>query len=91
MICQEDNMYHKAEVGRIWTEMVRPSVAGERHGGFDDYQKLRLAGLARSIQSRLYLHSCSHKYCLANRSSCRFFFPFLNPSSYFMFFYSMFL
>ena len=83
---QEDNMYHKAEVGRIWTEMVRPSVAGERHGGFDDYQKLRLAGLARSIQSRLYLHSCSHKYCLANRSSCRFFFPFLHPSYYFMFF-----
>ena len=72
---QEDNCYHRAEFGRIWTEMVRPSVQGCGHGGFVDYEKLRIAGLARSVQTRLYLHSCSNKYCLQGRSSCRFFFP----------------
>ena len=71
---QEDNVYHKAEVGRISTEMARPSVKGPHWGGYD-FAKLRVAGLARAVQSRLYLHSCSHKYCLQNRSSCRFFFP----------------
>ena len=78
---QEDNMYYKAEVGRIWTEMVRPNVAGERHGGFGDYQKLRIAGLARAIQTRLYLHRCSRKYCLEKRTSCRFFFPCPRPQN----------
>ena len=72
---QEDNIYHCAEVGRITTEMARPSVAGPAWGGYRDFAKLRIAGLARAVQSRLYLHSCSHKYCLQNRSSCRFFFP----------------
>lgn len=72
---QEDNIYHCAEVGRITTEMTRPSVAGPAWGGYRDFAKLRIAGLARAVQSRLYLHSCSHKYCLQNRSSCRFFFP----------------
>ena len=63
---QEDNIYHHAEVGRISTEMVRPSVGGAKWGGYD-VAKLRIAGLARAVQSRLYLHSCSHKYCLQNR------------------------
>ena len=71
---QEDNIYHQAEVGRISTEMVRPSLQGASWGGYD-VVKLRIAGLARAVQSRLYLHSCSHKYCLQNRSKCRFFFP----------------
>ena len=72
---QEDNIYQYAEVGRITTEMVRPCVDGANFGGYSDVAKLRIAGLARAVQSRLYLHSCSHKYCLQNRSSCRFFFP----------------
>ncbi len=63
---QEDNIYHRAEVARISTEMARPSVAGVGWGGYD-VSKLRIAGLARAVQSRLYLHSCSHKYCLQNR------------------------
>ena len=67
-------MYHCAEVGRIVTEMVRPFVKGENFGGFG-WQQLRVAGLARIIQTRLYLHTCSTKYCLQNRSTCRFFFP----------------
>ena len=74
---QHDNLYHHAEVGEIRTEMVRPCVAsvdGFGWGGFN-VEKLRITGLARTIQSRLYLHSCSAKYCLQNRSTCRFFFP----------------
>ena len=68
---QADNMYHKFEVGRVVTEMVRPDVHGEGWG----WQQLRIAGLARAIQTRLYLHHCSLKYCLQSRSSCRFSFP----------------
>ena len=67
-------MYHVNEVGRIVTEMVRPDVRGADYGGFT-YEKLRVAGLARHIQSHLYLHQCSVKYCLKGRSTCRFFFP----------------
>eukprot|EP00973_Karenia_brevis_P001467 199097-Karenia_brevis.AAC.1 len=43
---QEDNIYHYAEVGRIITEMVRPEVTGDRRGGYQDFAKLRIAGLA---------------------------------------------
>ena len=75
---QEDNVYHYAEVGRISTEMCRPhvtgTVGGDPFGGFN-YEKLRIAGVARAIQTRLALHSCTLRYCLEGRSSCRFFFP----------------
>jgi len=71
---QEDNMYHNAEMARVETEMIRPYVAGEAWGGYG-WQHLRIAGLARVIQTRLYLHRCSTAYCLKNRSTCRFFFP----------------
>ena len=92
---QHDNLYHHAEVGEIRTEMVRLCVAsadGFGWGGFD-VKKRRIVGLARTIQSRLYLHSCSAKYCLQNRSTCRFFFPWpqqpqlqhLSASSIFVF------
>jgi hypothetical protein len=40
---------------------------------------LRIAGLARAVQSRLYLHSCTARYCLQNRSTCRFLFPWFRP------------
>ena len=71
---QEDNMYHQAEMARIETEMVRPFVEGPAWGGYG-WQHLRIAGLARILQSKLYLHKCSTAYCLKNRSTCRFFFP----------------
>ena len=71
---QEDNMYHKAKVARVVAEMARPFVRGARWGGYG-YEHLRIAKLARAIQTRLYLHNCSTKYCLQNRSTCRFFFP----------------
>ena len=67
---QEDHVYHAAKVGRVTTEMVRPSVKGivdrRRYGGWD-YERLRIAGLARCIQTK-WLHSCTTKYCLQNRS-----------------------
>ena len=31
--------------------------------------------MLRSIQTRLYIHSCTFLYCMKNRASCRFFFP----------------
>ena len=67
---KEDEIYHHAYVGRVVTEMVRPHVPGPEHGGFN-YEKLRIAGLARHIQTRIYIHSCSPVYCLKGRSTCR--------------------
>ena len=64
---KEDEMYHHAYVGRVVTEMVRPSVPGPNYGGFN-YEKLRIVGLARHIQTRIYIHSCSPVYCLKGRS-----------------------
>ena len=76
---QEDNLYHAAKVGRVVTEMARPdvslpSVDRRRYGGWD-YARMRIAGLLRAIQTKMALHCCSTKYCLQNRSTCRFFFP----------------
>ena len=74
---QEDNIYFHNHVARIWTECIRPYVKHDpdnniRWGGFD-VVTLRYAGLARAVQSKNYLHQCSLRYCLQNRSSCRFF------------------
>ena len=56
-------------------ELVRPDVSGENWGGYN-LEKLRVAGLARAVQTRLpYLHHCTPLYCLKNRATCRFFFP----------------
>ena len=39
-------------------ELVRPDVSGADWGGFD-LDRLRIAGLARAVQTRLpYLHHC---------------------------------
>ena len=69
----QDNVYHSHHVGRIWCEMARPHVKGARRWGGFDWVSLRMAGLVRSVQSRFYIHSCTTRYCLLNRSSCRFF------------------
>jgi hypothetical protein len=69
---QEDALYYSAHIARIVAEMVRPDVStlpdGTVYGGFD-FERLVIAGLARTIQSRLYIHQCSPKYCLQN--SCQ--------------------
>jgi hypothetical protein len=75
---QEDAIYYHAHVGRVNAEMVRPFVGECGEGvvrGRYDVEKMRIAGLARTIQSRLYIHSCGPRYCLFNRCACRFFFP----------------
>ena len=75
---QEDSIYQLAEIGRISGEMPRPNVAhGDdlRWGGFD-CGTLRVAGLCRSVLIKLnYHHVCTPAYCLLNRATCRFFFP----------------
>jgi len=77
----EDSIYQMFECGRVLAEMVRPSLDGEKWGGYADVDHLRIAGLARSIQVKLkYPHMCSPAYCLKDRSSCRFFFPWRIPS-----------
>jgi len=69
---QEDNVYHQVHVNRISCEMARPCIGDDLAGW--DVEKLRIAGLARAIQTKLCLHTCSTKYCLLNRASCRFLF-----------------
>ena len=62
-------------MARVTAELVRPDVGGEQWGAYD-VDKMRIAFLARIIQTRLpYIHSCTSSYCLKNRSTCRFFFP----------------
>ena len=68
---QEDNVYQTHHVGHMTAEMVRPDVSGPGWGGYD-VEKLRIAGLARAVQSRLpYCHACNPAYCLKDRTSCR--------------------
>jgi len=75
---QEDDMYYDAEVARVTAEMVRPTAAtlenGAPWGGFD-IDLFDIAGLARAVQERLYVHKCTPRYCLQDRPTCRFFFP----------------
>ena len=58
--------------------MARPFVGelpdGTPWGGYD-LARLHIAALARTVQTKLYLHVCSPGYCLQDRSTCRFFFP----------------
>ena len=74
---EEDSVYQLSELARISAEMPRPDVSSEsvKWGGFD-WDTLRIAGLARAVLIKLgYLHVCSPAYCLLNRATCRFFFP----------------
>ena len=71
-------MYYDAEVARVNAEMVRPTAAalpsGGTWGGFD-MDLFDMAGLVRAVQARMYVHNCTPSYCLQDRCSCRFFFP----------------
>ena len=71
---KEDHPYYFAEVARVNAELVRPAL--DRTAPPDTVRKqLCCAFLLRTIQTRLYLHSCTTRYCLHNRTTCRFFFP----------------
>ena len=62
-------------MGCVSAEMPRPTVSPGDWGGYD-VDMLRIAALSRTILIRLkYLHICSPVYCLKDRSSCRFFYP----------------
>ena len=49
---QADNVYQTHHVGAIVAEMVRLDVSGPKWGGYD-VEEMRIAGLARAIQTRL--------------------------------------
>jgi len=68
----EDDVYYKFEVARVLAQLVRPRRVAPGPRARD----ILLWGfLLRTIQTHLYVHSCTPLYCLKNRSSCRFFFP----------------
>ena len=68
---QEDTVYHRFHMARVSAELVRPDVSGPKWGGYD-LEQMRVAFLARAIQTRLpYIHHCTTNYCLKNRSACR--------------------
>ncbi len=75
---QEDEVYYQHHAARVIAELVRPDVrsveGGPLWGGYA-FDKLVVAGFARAVQTRSYIHHCSPKYCLKHSSSCRFFFP----------------
>ena len=67
----EDHVYCHFHMARINAQLVRPILGNSK---VCDRQQLLWAFLLRSIQTLLYIHSCTLLYCLHNRSSCRFFF-----------------
>ena len=75
---QEDEVYYQNQLARVVAELVRPDIRsvddGSPWGGYT-FDKLVVAGFARAVQTRAYIHECSPKYCLKGRSCCRFFFP----------------
>ncbi len=71
---KEDHPYYVAEVARVNAELVRPALDWDAPP--DRVRKqLCWAFLLRTIQTRFYLHSCTMRYCLHNRTTCRFHFP----------------
>jgi hypothetical protein len=71
---KEDHPYYFAEVARVNAELVRP-VLGTAAPAARVQEHLLWAFLLRGIQTELYLHSCTIRYCLQNRRTCRFFYP----------------
>ena len=69
-------MYYHSEIARVNAELVRPVLPADMTTQKDEgYELLLWSFLLRTIQTRLYIHRCTQKYCLFNRRSCRFFFP----------------
>ena len=71
---KEDHSYYFAEVARVNAELVLPLLDPGGPPGLVQKQ-LCWAFLLRTVQTRFYLHSCTTRYCLQNRRSCRFWFP----------------
>ena len=68
----EDDVYYHTETARVNAELVRLDLD-------QDFRWPRLtllwAFLLRAVQTLLYIHACTVRYCLKNSASCRFFFP----------------
>ena len=65
---QEDEVYYENHVSRIWGELVRPNVGnGTGNVPWNGWgaDELKIAGLAKAIQTRNYIHQCTSNYCLA--------------------------
>jgi hypothetical protein len=71
---KEDHPYHFAELARVNAELVRPLLTPSDTKA-QGQQHLLWGFLLRSIQTQFYIHSCTVRYCMLNRHSCRFFFP----------------
>ena len=69
---QHDDPYHHFAIGHANAEMIRPWLNPDAGWNNFDVSLLRIAGLGRTIQTKLYMHNCSPKYCLQGRSTCRF-------------------
>ena len=70
---QEDAIYHDAHCGRAVAELVRPEIKAANNWGGWNIEKMRIAFLARAVQTRLpYIHNCSSAYCLKNRLASEF-------------------
>ena len=68
----EDDVYYRTETARVHAELVRLDLTDVlKH----PRETLLWAFLLRAIQTHLYIHACTPLYCLKNRRSCRFFFP----------------
>ncbi len=68
----EDDVYHRTETARVHAELVRLRLDEPL---LHPRMTLLFAFLLRAKQTLLYIHSCTSLYCMKNRSSCRFFFP----------------
>ena len=68
----EDYVYQALDVARVLGKLVRPV---HEEGQIWDRQHLLWSFLLRSIQTHGYIHACTMAYCMKNRSTCRFFFP----------------
>ena len=64
-------------MGRVNAELVRPFLGHAPAAPWNGYDrdKLLMAYLARAVQTRIYIHECGGRYCLKDRCTCRFFYP----------------
>ena len=74
---KEDHSYYTSEMARVNAELVRPLLLPHSGGRSTERAREHLlwSFLLRSIQTKMYIHSCTGRYCLYNRRTCRFFYP----------------
>ena len=73
----EDDVYYRTETARVNAELIRLDLSQEFRW---PRETLLWAFLLRAIQTLLYIHACTTRYCLKNRESCRVFLPLARAS-----------